>query len=171
MRNSGCASSKDFLPWRPRRTRLREGKRRKRATGGRPALRGGSPRPPHREPRRRQRGKCLGRAWKCSPPGGLQKRWCAPWRRRRVPRWRSGVPRRHPGVSRRRQREPQRHPPNPRGRESAASHPEVGSRSPGRFGFERPKPNSSVLCILSVRKVVPTLTNNERRGLSLNGRC
>jgi hypothetical protein len=25
--------------------------------------------------------------------------------------------------------------------------------------------------ILSVRKVVPTLTSNERQGLSLNGRC
>jgi hypothetical protein len=60
--------------------------------GGQAPLRSGSMRPPHREPQRRQRDKCLGRAWKCPPPGGLRKRWRVPRRRRRVP-WR------HHGVS------------------------------------------------------------------------
>jgi hypothetical protein len=35
-RNSGCASSRDSLPRRPRSTRRRERERRKKATGGRP---------------------------------------------------------------------------------------------------------------------------------------
>jgi hypothetical protein len=56
--------------------------------GGQAPLRGGSLRLPHREPRR---DKCLGRAWKCPPLGGLWKRRCAPRRHRRAP-WR------HPGV-------------------------------------------------------------------------
>jgi hypothetical protein len=44
-RNSGCTSSRDSLPWRPRITRRREREKRKRATGGRLPLKGGSPRP------------------------------------------------------------------------------------------------------------------------------
>jgi hypothetical protein len=48
VRNSGCASSRDYLPRRRRSTRRRERKRRKKATGGggRPLLRGGSLHPP-----------------------------------------------------------------------------------------------------------------------------
>jgi hypothetical protein len=54
MRSTGCVSSRNFLPWRPRSTRHWEREKGKRATGGRPPLGGGSLRPPHQEPRRRQ---------------------------------------------------------------------------------------------------------------------
>jgi hypothetical protein len=74
------------------------------------------PAPPHQEPRRRQRSKCLGRTQKRPTPGGLRKRWRTPWRRRRAPQ-------RRMGARQWRHRLPPRRPLSPRGRGSGASPP------------------------------------------------
>jgi hypothetical protein len=115
MRSSSSASSRDSLPRRLRSTCRRTRKRRRKVTGGSP-LRGGSLRPPRREPQRRRRNKFLGRARERSPPGDL----C---RRRRTPRRCQCVPRRRPEARRWRRRPWPQRPLSPRGRGSGASPP------------------------------------------------
>jgi hypothetical protein len=115
-RNTGCTSSRYSLLRRPRSTRRREREKRKKVTGGKPPLRGGSLRCPHQEPRRRQRNRHLGRARKCPQPGGLRKGWRMPRRHRRAPR-------RRPGALQWRWRPPPQRPSSLRGRGSRASPP------------------------------------------------
>jgi hypothetical protein len=123
MRSSGCASSRDFLPWQRRSTRCREKKRKRKATGGRHLPRGGSLRPPHREPWRRRRSKRLRRARKRPPPSGLRRRRRTPQRCRQALRRHRCAPRRRMEARRWRRRPWPQRPPSPRGRGNLAFPP------------------------------------------------
>jgi hypothetical protein len=114
-KNSGCASSRDFLPRLPRSIHRRERKRRRIVTGGGPPERW-EPAPPSPRAAEAAEEKALGRARKHPPPGGLRKRRRAPQRCRRAPR-------RHLGARRWRRRPRPQRPPSPRGIGSGASPP------------------------------------------------
>jgi hypothetical protein len=109
VRSSGCASGRGSPSPGPRSTRRQARRRRRRAMGAGLPPRGGSFHPPRLEPRRRRKGRLLGRAQERPPPGHLRERRCAPRRHQRAPRRRLGVrPRPH--------RWRQQRPPSPRGK-------------------------------------------------------